>query len=164
MFCTPAQVRPPVMSGDEVGVPWLGGTDGSHIIALDKASGAFLAQYRVTLDPGWKDLRGMYVVAGANGDADTLIWVDGRRLVADGEPTTFETVPRTSLVDALRHEADSAFGSAQSSPTGETDVAKSLVQVAGMLRHRSLVMLFSDLLTDPEPVKQAFQRGAIMAM
>ncbi|MCL4202423.1 MAG: DUF58 domain-containing protein [Pirellulaceae bacterium] len=37
-------------------------------------------------------------------------------------------------------------------PEGETDIAQSLIQIAAMLRHRSLVMLFSDLLTDPEPV------------
>lgn len=43
-------------------------------------------------------------------------------------------------------------------PTGQTDVAKSLVQVAAMLRHRSLVMLFSDLLSDPEPIKQSIGR------
>ncbi len=43
-------------------------------------------------------------------------------------------------------------------PTGKTDVAKSLVQIAAMLRHRSLVMIFSDLLTDPEPVLQSLRR------
>src|SRR6516165_5540139 len=37
-------------------------------------------------------------------------------------------------------------------PSGKTDVARSLTQIAAMLRHRSLVMLFSDLLTEPEPV------------
>ncbi len=43
-------------------------------------------------------------------------------------------------------------------PAGKTDIAKSLVQIAAMLKHRSLVMLFSDLLTDPEPVLQALRR------
>ena len=33
-----------------------------------------------------------------------------------------------------------------------TDIAKSLVQIAAMLRHRSLVMLFTDLFAEPEPV------------
>ena len=37
-------------------------------------------------------------------------------------------------------------------PKGETEIAKSLHQVAGMIRHRSLVMIFSDLLADPEPI------------
>ncbi|HEV3164685.1 MAG TPA: DUF58 domain-containing protein [Isosphaeraceae bacterium] len=43
-------------------------------------------------------------------------------------------------------------------PSGETDVAKSLHQVASMIRHRSLVMLFSDLLGDHEPIFRAFHR------
>lgn len=37
-------------------------------------------------------------------------------------------------------------------PTGPTDIARNLRQVASMMKHRSLVMLFSDLLADPEPV------------
>jgi uncharacterized protein (DUF58 family) len=43
-------------------------------------------------------------------------------------------------------------------PAGKTNIAKSLVQLAAMLKHRSLVMLFSDLLTDPEPVLQSLHR------
>ena len=43
-------------------------------------------------------------------------------------------------------------------PSGRTDAARSLVQVAAMLRHRSLVMVFSDLLVDPAPVKDALLR------
>jgi uncharacterized protein (DUF58 family) len=43
-------------------------------------------------------------------------------------------------------------------PKGETEVAHSLHQVAGMIRHRSLVMLFSDLLGDHEPIKKALHR------
>lgn len=35
---------------------------------------------------------------------------------------------------------------------GETDIAGSLVQLAAMLRHRSLIMLFSDLLTEEDPM------------
>lgn len=43
-------------------------------------------------------------------------------------------------------------------PTGLTDVAKSLTQIAAMLRQRSLVMIFSDLLAEPGPVFQALRR------
>ena len=43
-------------------------------------------------------------------------------------------------------------------PAGETEIAKSLHQVAGMIRHRSLVMLFSDLLGDFEPILKALHR------
>src|SRR5205814_1743928 len=41
-------------------------------------------------------------------------------------------------------------------PTGETNVADSLHQLAAMVRGKSLIMIFSDLLTDPEPVMESF--------
>ena len=37
-------------------------------------------------------------------------------------------------------------------PAGQTDVAGNLRRIAAMIRHRSLFMLFSDLLCDPDPV------------
>src|SRR6202045_4062258 len=40
-------------------------------------------------------------------------------------------------------------------PTGATDAAAALTQLAAMIRGKSLVMIFSDLLTDPEPVLAA---------
>lgn len=40
-------------------------------------------------------------------------------------------------------------------PAGETDIANSLKQLASMLRHQSLVMIFSDLLVEPQGVQQA---------
>lgn len=43
-------------------------------------------------------------------------------------------------------------------PSGQTDIANSIVQAAAMLRHRSLVMIFSDLLADPEPIRDALLR------
>jgi uncharacterized protein (DUF58 family) len=43
-------------------------------------------------------------------------------------------------------------------PAGETEIAKSLHQVAGMIRHRSLIMVFSDLLGDYEPIQKALHR------
>jgi uncharacterized protein (DUF58 family) len=43
-------------------------------------------------------------------------------------------------------------------PAGETAIARSLHQVASMIRHRSLVMLFSDLLGETEPILRAFHR------
>ncbi len=47
-------------------------------------------------------------------------------------------------------------------PAGETEIAHSLHQVAGMMRHRSLVMLFSDLLGDFEPIQKALHRLRFM--
>ncbi len=43
-------------------------------------------------------------------------------------------------------------------PAGETSIEKSLNQVASMIRHRSLVMIFSDLLGDREPIFKALHR------
>src|SRR5262245_44538850 len=40
-------------------------------------------------------------------------------------------------------------------PAGQTDVAHCLHQLAAMIRSKSLVMLFSDLLTDPGPVLES---------
>jgi uncharacterized protein (DUF58 family) len=41
--------------------------------------------------------------------------------------------------------------------SGQTDLAGSLAQLSAMLRHRSLLMLFSDLLTDQESMLRAFR-------
>ena len=43
-------------------------------------------------------------------------------------------------------------------PSGQTDIGKSLTQIAAMLKHRSLVMLFSDLLAEPEGVIAGLRR------
>jgi len=43
-------------------------------------------------------------------------------------------------------------------PAGQTDVGHSLIQLAAMLKHASLVMVFSDLLADPEPIINALRR------
>ncbi len=42
-------------------------------------------------------------------------------------------------------------------PAGKTDVGRSLAQLAAMLKHASLVMVFSDLLADPEPIIRAMR-------
>jgi len=43
-------------------------------------------------------------------------------------------------------------------PQGETDIAHSITQIAAMLKHRSLVMLFTDLFAETEPVLRALHR------
>ncbi len=43
-------------------------------------------------------------------------------------------------------------------PAGTTNFEASLNQVASMIRHRGLVMLFSDLLADPESILRAIHR------
>lgn len=57
----------------------------------------------------------------------------------------------------------SQFGSILSTlanlkPTGETNVAAALTQLAGMLKRASLVMIFSDLLGDPDETLRAIYR------
>lgn len=58
---------------------------------------------------------------------------------------------RTQLGTVLAHLANLK-------PAGKTDVAKSIGQISAMLKHRSLVMIFSDLLVDPEPVMQSLHQ------
>ncbi|HVA85773.1 MAG TPA: hypothetical protein VNF73_05545, partial [Candidatus Saccharimonadales bacterium] len=82
----------------------------ARIVALDKASGTFQEQYRYVGDPGWHDLRGMYVVAGINGDPATLFWIDGKRLYS----SVLQAPPGTT--GATPSSGSSASGSAGSSP------------------------------------------------
>ena len=42
-------------------------------------------------------------------------------------------------------------------PVGSTEIAGNLRQIAAMIKHRSLLMIFSDLLTDPEAVIQSLR-------
>lgn len=46
---------------------------------------------------------------------------------------------------------------AKCKPSGPTDIANNLRRIAAMVRHRSLLMIFSDLLTDPEDVIKSLQ-------
>jgi uncharacterized protein (DUF58 family) len=56
------------------------------------------------------------------------------------------------------HAADCLAQLARLKPSGTTDLPGSLASVAAMLSHRSLVMIFSDLLGDPEPTYAALAR------
>jgi uncharacterized protein (DUF58 family) len=73
---------------------------------------------------------------------------------------TFDTRIRQSLRPKTRrsHLGDMLSLLANLKPEGETDIAASLIQVAAMLRHASLIMIFSDLLADPKPVLDALYR------
>ena len=74
---------------------------------------------------------------------------------------TFDQKIRHSLPPKSRRSAPGqrALAAGQSaSPDGETDIAHSLIQVAAMLRHASLVMIFSDLLAEPGPVLESLYR------
>ena len=73
---------------------------------------------------------------------------------------TFDRRIRNSLAPKTKrkHLYDVLSLLARLKPEGETDIAGSLAQVAALLRHASLVMLFSDLLAEPEPVLEALYR------
>ena len=64
---------------------------------------------------------------------------------------TFDTQIRACLKPQARrgHLGDMLSLLANLKPEGETDIAQSIVQMAAMLRHASLVMIFSDLLSEP---------------
>ena len=70
---------------------------------------------------------------------------------------TFDTRIQTSLPPRSKRTQLGTILSvlANLRPTGQTDVAACLHQLAAMIRSKSLVMVFSDLLTDPEPVLQS---------
>ena len=72
---------------------------------------------------------------------------------------TFDTKMRASVPPRSRRGQLPTILSALTKlkVAGQTDLAASLVQLAAMLRHRSLIMLMSDLLTDEEPMLQALR-------
>ena len=72
---------------------------------------------------------------------------------------TFDTKMRASVPPRSRRGQLPTILSALTKlkVAGQTDLAASLVQLAAMLRHRSLIMLMSDLLTDEEPMLRALR-------
>ena len=73
---------------------------------------------------------------------------------------TFDTELRTVLPPKSKRTQLGTMLSVLSNlkPTGDTNIAHALFQMAALTRSKSLVMLFSDLLTDPEPVIQSLYR------
>ncbi len=73
---------------------------------------------------------------------------------------TFDQRVRNSLPPKSRRSQMAAVLSLLSrlQPTGETNISASLLQIAGMLRRRSLVMIFSDLLSEQDEVIAALRR------
>ncbi len=73
---------------------------------------------------------------------------------------TFDTELRTVLPPKSKRTQLGTMLSVLSNlkPTGETNIAHALFQMASLTRSKSLVMLFSDLLTDPEPVIKSLYR------
>ena len=73
---------------------------------------------------------------------------------------TFDRKLRNSLAPRSRrsHLGDMLSLLAKLKPEGETDIAASLIQVAALLKHTSLVMIFSDLLAEPDAVLESLYR------
>jgi len=73
---------------------------------------------------------------------------------------TFDTKIRTSLAPKSRQGQLATVLSHLTNlrPTGETDIAASITQLAAMLRQTSLVMIFSDLLADTDAVIESLYR------
>ena len=73
---------------------------------------------------------------------------------------TFDTDVRTVLPPKSKRSQLGTILSvlANLRPTGQTDIANGLSRLAPMLRGKCLVMLFSDLLTDPDPVLKSLYR------
>src|SRR6516225_1813822 len=69
----------------------------------------------------------------------------------------FDTAIRTSLAPRSRRTQLATMLSvlANLKPSGTTDVAGCLHQLAAMVRGKGLIIVFSDLHTDPEPVLQS---------
>jgi uncharacterized protein (DUF58 family) len=67
---------------------------------------------------------------------------------------TFDTAIRTALPPRSKRTQLGQILAllANLKPTGNTDIAACLHQLAAMVRNRSLIMLFSDLLADPGPI------------
>ncbi len=70
---------------------------------------------------------------------------------------TFDTDIRTFIPPkSKRKQLGTILGVLSSlKPTGTTDIAKCLHKLAGMIRSKGLVIVFSDLLNDPEPIVQS---------
>ncbi len=73
---------------------------------------------------------------------------------------TFGDKVRASLPARSRrgHLSDVMAHLTNLKPEGATDLPAALSQIAAMIRQRSLIMLFSDLLGDPEPVFSSLAR------
>jgi hypothetical protein len=92
-----------------VGVLYAYDPANARIVALDKAKGTYIEQYRLAgYAPGWDDLRGMVVLAGVDSGPATLIWAS--------KDTVYTTI--------LEKVADTA-PSASGSPSPSASVAPS---------------------------------------
>jgi hypothetical protein len=80
-----------------------------RILAFDKASGKYQAQFRIAEGgPDWADVRGFFVVNRANGQAPVVYWIDKQRI----------GVATLQDVSTLPTPSPAPSGSPGSSPAG----------------------------------------------
>ena len=73
--------------------------ENARLIAYDKRSGDFVAQYRLAEGDGWVDLRSMYIIAGVEEAPDTVVWLSSdtvNQAVLEAVPTTDGASPAPS--------------------------------------------------------------------
>ena len=100
----------------------------ARVIVLDKASGEFREQFRVTLAPGWRDMRGMYVTPGGEDDPATITWIDSKRVytsVLEPIPASPGASPGASPAGSAGRSpaASGATARPSGSPAASTDSA-----------------------------------------
>jgi hypothetical protein len=62
----------------------------ARVVAIDKAKGTYIEQYRLAgKAPGWEDIRGMYVVLGGEDTPATLVWANNQGIYS----SILEAVP-----------------------------------------------------------------------
>ena len=88
-----------------------------RVVAIDKSSGDYLAQYRLAGGvPGWADLRGLYVIPGIEEAPPTLVWLTEDRIHQAVLEAVPDTAPRATPSPTAPSEDASAEPSTDATP------------------------------------------------
>ena len=94
------------------GTLYLYDSNAARIVAMAEPgpTSGFVEQYRLANgDPGWKDLRGMYYLAGTGGAPPSIVWMDANRVGV----SVLQAVPEASTASA----SPSVRGSPSAAPS-----------------------------------------------
>jgi len=83
-----------------------------RVLAYDKRTGDFIAQYRLKDSDGWGDLRAMYIVPGVDDQPDTLVWLSKDAV----NQTLLEAAPEAGGASPSPSTGASASPSTSASP------------------------------------------------
>ncbi|MBM4408660.1 MAG: hypothetical protein FJ038_08725 [Chloroflexi bacterium] len=103
----------------------------ARVIAIDKATGEYREQFRVTLAPGWRDMRGMYVTPGGEDDPATITWIDSKRVytsVLAPIPTAPGASPAASPGSSAGRSPTASGGTPRPTPTPEASTDSAAAQ------------------------------------